>query len=172
MRNKLLLALGLLMAFSAASYAQPATHTVEVQLQEVRTVTLGGVGSPIIAVKRSPAASPIEYLNASASIAFVHDLALTQKIVAEASNLTGEWLGRGLSVTATATAAPWNAVGVGINKVAIITGGISNGPRDFITGLVAGTGGAMDLGYLATADQAVAVVGNGQAQISYTLTDQ
>jgi len=167
MRNKLLLVLGLLMAFSSVSFAQsnPFEHDVTVNLTETRLLNIAGPAS-IINAKRSSGAVTA-YTNASATITVQHDIILPQKLVAEVIANTGDWTDRNLSVL------PAAAIGGGTPvSVSLIISGVPQPAGSVMTGIAEGTHPAVALTYTATAGlAAIPSTTPSVATIRYTLMD-
>lgn len=167
MRNKLLLVLGLLVAFSSASFAQTADHDVTLNLTESRTLVIAGAPATW-AIKRSVAHATV-YTNASATIAVTHDIAIAQRLTVEVMSQTGSWVDRSLSVTAP-------VIGGGTPAVAqIVSAGVVSPPAtqlDVVTNIAAGTHAAVPLQYSASAgSSAVPSATPSVVGLRYTIMD-
>jgi hypothetical protein len=177
MRSKLLVLLGMLVAFSTASYAQTATETqsVTTNLTEIRQINLTG-GAITIPIKRS-ADGLTPYADSSATFSFDHDLIINQKVMVSAAltGTVGNWVDRNLWVHAedAGAVAYWNTYGAVATQALIVNAVpqaaatlLSNPPQNQ-TGAATGP---LTLNYSGGAGP-TAVIGDASADVTYNNTD-
>ena len=173
MRTKLFILLALFVAFSATSFAQIATNTISIDLQENRTLEFGAgqdtIATDVTRLSNTQLADTNNWTAEVATLTIEHDLGLPQKITVQSALTAGDWVGRYLSVTPDSTGL--NSPGTDSGETTLISDGTVNGVQDLVTAIDATTGAEeITLNYLIAAGPD-ASPGVHTAEIYYTLTD-